>query len=577
MKTHYYTSISDPQIEKDVSFTERVYDNFAKRYRSSAFTTNANTLKQALTKLNAISEDRRIGKATRYLALLTALNTGDEKAQKKLNLYSQRLTQASNKLLFFSLELGKISKAQQKKFLNDKRLVNFQYELSQLFEHAKHQLTEAEEKIIRQLYDCSYGMWVEAIEKMLGKRTISYRGEIIPVNEAFGRLESLPLKEQTKYWNLIMTAIDPLKETVEHELTAIVSRKKITDELRGYKEPYSASILNHEDDEKSVLALIDAVSKEGFKLSRKFYKLKAKLLNQSSISYAERSAAVGTLPTISFKDGTEICREIFYGVNPVYGEIFDSLLTNGQIDVYPKAGKRGGAFCWGDTGQPTNVFLNQTDTVRSLETYAHEMGHAIHTERSKLQPAHYQGYSTTTAETASTFFEGLVSERLLELAPKKQKLALLHNKLSGDVATIQRQIAFFNFELEMHRHVRTQGAISHQELNTLMQKHLRSYCGPAVVVNELDGNSYIYVSHFRYGFYVYTYTFGMLMSSQMIDNLKSDPNYAKEIDHFLTAGGSDTVANIFSSIGLDTKNIATFTTGLNKMKQELKTLEKLMK
>jgi oligoendopeptidase F len=264
-------------------------------------------------------------------------------------------------------------------------------------------------------------------------------------------------------------------------------------------------------------------------------------------------------------------------VNDKYGKIFDRLLTNGQIDVYPSAGKRGGAFCWGDTGQPTNVFLNQADTVRSLETYAHEMGHAIHTERSKVQPAHYQGYSTTTAETASTLFESILFDSILEQASSSQKTYLLHDKLIGDIATIQRQIAFHNFELEMHTHVREQGAISHTELNQLMQKHMKSYCGPGVSVNEEDGNSYIYISHFRYGFYVYTYTFGMLMSSLMAQNFYSDPTYTREIDSFLTAGGSDTVANIFKSIGINTKKIETFETGLTKMENEIKLLEKLTK
>jgi oligoendopeptidase F len=576
MKGLYYRSELDPQLEKDVAYSERAYKQFAKKYRPKKFATDVNTLRSALLDLNKLQENPRIGKVTRYLALLTALNSGNEAAQKKLNLYSQRLTSASNQLLFFTLVLGNVSDQQQKKFLQAQPLQEFRYDLARLFAQAKHQLSEPEEKLLRQLYDCAYGMWVEAVEKMLGQRTIEYHGETIPVNAAFGRVDTLPLKAQTPFWRSIMTAIDPLKETVEHELTAIVTKQKIEDQLRGYPQPYSAAIAEHEDDEKSVLALVDAVSSEGFKLSRKFYKLKAKLLGLDSITYAQRSAPVGNLPTLSFAEAAEICRDVFYGVNPMYGDIFDRLLINGQVDVYPKPGKRGGAFCSGAVAQPTQVFLNQADTFRSLETLAHEMGHAIHTERSKVQPAHYQHYSTTTAETASTFFEGLVTDKLLSQVPDKHKLTLLHNKLSSDVATIQRQIAFFNFELAMHKHVREQGAITHQELNQLMQKHLRSYCGPAVAIDELDGNSYIYVSHFRYGFYVYTYTFGILMSSQMIDKIQSDQAYATEIERFLTAGGSDSVANIFHSIGFDTKKIETFLTGLNKMKREIKHLEKLI-
>jgi oligoendopeptidase F len=374
-----------------------------------------------------------------------------------------------------------------------------------------------------------------------------------------------------------MKEIDPLKEVVEHELTAVCIRKKISDELRGYEKPYSAAVRSHEDDEKSVEALITAVSTRGFTLSKRFYRLKAKLHGVKKIQYAQRSASLGEGATIPFKEATTICRDIFYGVNPLYGEIFDRLLTSGQIDVYPKPGKRGGAFCSGDVAQPTHVFLNQADTLSSIETYAHEMGHAIHTERSKEQPAHYQGYSTTTAETASTFFEGLLFDAILDQAPDNLKAQLLHDKISRNIATIQRQIAFHNFELEMHETVRREGAITHDELNKLMQKHLRSYCGPAIEISELDGNSYIYVGHFRYGFYVYTYTFGILMSSLMAESLQLDSTYKEKIDTFLIAGGSADVHSIFKSIGFDTKKIETFERGLDKMEAEIKTLEKLAK
>lgn len=575
MKGLYYTSVDDPQIEADMKFTEEGYAKFAKKYRHSDFTKNPATLLKALQDNNKLDENPRYAKPLRYLMLLTALDSGNEKARKKLNLLSARQVKAYNKLIFFALELGKISKSQQKKFLSDPRLSGYKYALTKLFASAKHQLTESEEKIILQLNNCSYDMWVEAIEKMLGQRSIKFKGKTIPVNAAFAQIDQLPNRERDKFWKLTMQAIDPLKEMVEHELTAIVTKKKISDELRGYQKPYSAAVLDHEDDEKSVEALIEAVSTRGFALSKKFYKLKAKLLDKETITYAERNARIGTQLQVPFGVATDMCRDVFYSVNPEYGIIFDRLLTNGQIDVYPAPGKRGGAFCSGDVGQPTHVFLNHTDTMRSVETYAHEMGHAIHTERSKVQLPQYQGYSTTTAETASTLFEGLLMERLLGQASDSQKKTLLHDKIAGDIATIQRQITFHNFELEMHTMVRENGGITHPELNNLMQKHLKAYCGPGMIIDELDGNSYIYISHFRYGFYVYTYTFGILMSSLMTQKFMENPNYSDEIDAFLTAGGSDTVANIFKSIGINTKKIETFERGLDKMAAEIKLLETL--
>jgi len=571
----YYKSINDPQIEKDVVATEKLYKSFVKKYQGSDFTSNPKTLKAALLQLNILEANGISGKPTRYLSLLTALNANDEAATKRLALLGQRLTKVGNSLLFFGLELAKTSKENQRQLLNAPELTDFTYYLKGVFENAKYQLTEPEEKIVRLLGNCSYGMWVDATEKMISNKSVSYKGKEIPVNEALNTITTLPFKEQQTFWEATMKVVATLDEVVEHELTAICTRVKISDELRGYKKPYSASVIDKEDDEKSVEALITAVSTKGFNLSKKFYQHKAKLHGLKQMEYGQRNAVLGSPAIIDFAQSTEICRDVFYGVNPQYGEIFDKILTNGQIDVYPKKGKGGGAFMSAGTGQPTQVFLNHTNTINSLETYAHEMGHAIHSERSKTQPVHYDSYSLTTAETASTLFEGLLFDAVLAQSTPDQQATLLHNKLIGDIATIQRQIAFHNFELEMHLTVREQGAVTKTDLNTMMQKHLKSYCGPGVHVTELDGNSYIYVGHFRYNFYVYTYVFGILMSSIIAEKFAADNSYAAKIDQFLTAGGSDNVANIFKSIGINTKKIETFEYGLTKMEQEIKLLQKL--
>ena len=575
LKKHYYTSEKDPQIEKDLKKTEAAYRRFAARYKKSAFTTNAKLLRKALEELNALSMNPSTARPGRYFSLRTALNSSDETANKRLNQIDERLTKAANEILFFDLELGKIPKQQQRKFLKDPALSNFTYYLKRVFEEAQHDLTEAEERIIRLISGPSYSMWVDATEKMLGKRTVRYKQKDIPLNEAIDYVGVLPFAEKPKLWKLITAELDTLTEVVENEITAICTRKKIGDELRGFKKPYSATVMNYENTEKSVESLIAAVSDIGFKNSQRFYKLKAKLHKVEKLQYAQRGAQIGITPTIPFSDAVAICRDVFYAVDTTYGTIFDTMLTNGQIDVYPKEGKRGGAFMSGESAQPTKVFLNHVNTFGSLTTLAHEMGHAIHTERSKTQPPQYQGYSTTTAETASTLFEGFLFNAVYDQANEKQRTVLLHDKLSRDIATIQRQIAFFNFELEMHTAVREQGAITREELNTMMQKHLRSYMGPAVNVTKEDGHSYVYVSHFRYGFYVYSYAFAILMNSVMAERYKHDHSYLKNIDQLLTSGCSADVATLFKRIGLNTESATTFIKGLEAQTNEINRLSKL--
>lgn len=575
LKTLYYTSEKDPQIEKDIVTTERAYKAFAKKYKGKDFTSTAKRLLQALQDSEKLSEMPQSRKPVYYYSFRTVLNAHDSVAQKQLSLIDNRVTKAGNQVLFFGLEIGKITKDLQKKYLKDKSLKKYWYDLEQTFKNAKHVLTEPEEKILNLKSDVCRGMWIAGTDKILSKRNVVYKGKTIPLNAAIDLVNTVSTKERPKLWKLCTDQFKDLAEVAENEINAVITNKKINDELRGYKTPYQATIAGYENNEKSVLALVDAISSKGFALSRKYYKLKAKHAGVKKIPYANRADDVGKPIMIPYKEAVKICRDTFYEMNEMYGAIFDTMLENGQIDVYPKEGKTGGAFCAHATNIPTFVMLNQVDSTRSLTTLAHEMGHAIHSERSKTQPSIYDSYSTTTAETASTLFEGIAQQKLIDALPDSQKLSMLNERISDGIATICRQIAFFNFEKELHETIRSQGAMTWQEMAKLFQKHVQAYMGPAVEVTEEDGLSFVYVGHFRNFFYVYTYAYGELMSNIMTQKYRENPAFVEKIDMFLTAGGSDTVENIFKSIGLNANKTETFLESLKTLETDIKEFEKL--
>lgn len=572
----YYRSLDDPQIEKDIHKAEKAYARFADKWQKTNFTKDTNLLKQSLTELEKVAAMPEVSKASRYFNFKLALNSNDHKAQQKQALLTKRLRKTTDKVIFYSLTLGKIPKQKQKTILADKNLSHFHYYLERIFLGAKYNLSEKEEKIINLKSPQSYAMWVDAVEKILSNREVSWKGKLLPVPEALETIDLLKTKDKIALWELIISEMKEIGEIAEHEFNAIITDVRTEDELRGYKKPYSATVLSYEDSEKSVENLVSTVSNEGFALSKKFYRLKAKYHRLKQIHYTQKYESIGPETKIPFKDAVEICRSVFYDLKADYGKLFDHMLENGQIDVYPKKGKRGGAFMSYQTNQPIHVFLNHTDNFKSLETLAHEMGHAIHASRSSKQTAFYDGHSITTAETASTLFENLLFEAFYEQVDKKKKKYLLHDRITRDIATIQRQIAFFNCELEIHQTITEQGAMTNKELAGVMYKHLKSYLGPAVSLRPEDGYSYVYVSHLRYGFYVYTYSFGILMSTIMAKKYTADKNFIKEIDKFLSAGESDNVRNLFKAIGIDTENKNTYKNALKNHEANIEEFEKMV-
>src|SRR3989338_6636530 len=94
------------------------------------------------------------------------------------------------------------------------------------------------------------------------------------------------------------------------------------------------------------------------------------------------------------------------------------------------------------------------------------------------------------------------------------KMVALHNKIQDDIQTIFRQIACFNFELEIHKTIRKKGNMSKEELSACMNKHMKNYIGH-VELTEKGGYFFVDWSHIRRFFYVYSYAFGQLASKAL--------------------------------------------------------------
>jgi oligoendopeptidase F len=573
-----YKGHDDPDIEKDMKAIEKAYGAFDTKYRGKTdYIKNETKLAAALKDFESLFTTLALTKPLSYLHYSQDLDSKDSVARAKSTQLMERFTKNEHKIVFFELALGKIPANLQKKFLASKKLSHFKFYLSMIFERAKYTLSESEEKIMGLKSIPSYQMWIDATEKLLGGQSVDFEGKKMPLPEALGKIADLPLQPRRELHAKAMKALEGLSDIAESEINAVVVNKKINDELRGYKEPYDATISQYQNDRKSVLALTSVVTKN-FKISHKFYSLKAKLLKLPKLEYSDRNVGIATdVKKTTFTEGVEILRKVFSAADTRYRTILDSFLENGQIDVYPKQGKTGGAYCSGNLNAPTFVLLNFTDTMDEVSTFAHEMGHAIHTELAKSQSALYQDYSIATAEVASTLFESFTFDYLFERMTKEEQISALHNKINDDVQTIFRQIACFNFETELHNTIRAKGGMSKEEIRTLLNKHMKAYIGPSMEITDLDGNFFVQWGHIRRFFYVYSYAFGQLISKALYAEYKKDKKFITKINQFLSAGGSDTPENIFKAIGIDVTKPDFWEKGLKSIEKDIETLEKLTK
>ena len=376
-----------------------------------------------------------------------------------------------------------------------------------------------------------------------------------------------------------MTFWRSMVEVAESEINSILANKKIDDELRNAPRPDTLRHLADDIESEVVDSLIEAVSQR-FPIPARYYALKAKLLKVKKLAYHERNVEYGAMTgRYPFPRSVDLVHTVLGKLDPEFADIFAGFIENGQIDAYPKKDKDSGAFCIHHLMvQPTYILLNHSGKLHDVLTIAHELGHGINNELiKKKQHALDFGTPTSTAEVASTFMEDFVLDEIIRSANDEQRLAIMMQKLNDDVSSIFRQVGCYQFERELHKDYRGKGYLSKGEIGKLFRKHMAAYMGHAVLQSEGSENWWVYWSHIRYFFYVYSYASGLLISKSLQNSVKQDPAFIHKVKEFLSAGLSDSPKNIFGRLGIDISDKRFWDRGLDEVESLLDDTEQLAK
>jgi oligoendopeptidase F len=148
-------------------------------------------------------------------------------------------------------------------------------------------------------------------------------------------------------------------------------------------------------------------------------------------------------------------------------------------------------------------------------------------------------------------------------------------KLNDEVSTIFRQVACYRFEQELHQEFRQKGYLSKEEIGRLFQKHMAAYMGDFVEQSMGSQNWWVYWSHIRSFFYVYSYASGLLISKSLQTSVKENPKFIEKVKEFLSAGLSDSPRNIFKKLGVDIADPRFWNKGLDEVESILLETTKL--
>jgi oligoendopeptidase F len=577
---------NDPAMAEERKIVERESYKFINKWRDRAdYLSNPKILKQALDEYeNWQRYYGTAGKEGNYFSLRAAQDQNNPKLKARYNKIQDFSNRILNNIQFFTLKIARIPHNRQKEFLDSLDLKNYKHFLEKIFAESKYLLSEQEERILNLKSLPAYINWVNMTEGFLSKEervVLGSNGK--KIKKSFSEILSLTSDKKKKTRDIAAIAInDIFKENAkiaEAEMNSIMADKKINDELRGFVRPDSSMHLSDEIDSQIADVLVEAATKR-FDISKKYYRLKAKLFGVKRLKYYERNVEYGKRnKTYSYQEVVSLVYNVFCKVDKEFGNIFKQFVENGHIDVYPKKGKSGGAFCLRHLiSHPTFILLNHTEKMRDVFTIAHESGHGINSELvKKKQNSLNSGGAPFTSEVASKLMEEFVFDGLLKEDNDEMRLQAIMMKLNDEIIHIFMTAAENNFEFELHQKFREKGYLSIEEIGRLHKKHAIEYMGSAVEQTPGSENWWMHITHLRVFFYNYQYAAGILIAKALHDFAKKDPEFISKIKEFLSAGTSESPKNIFRNMNIGVSSKEFWNKGIDEVEDLLNETEKLAK
>lgn len=350
--------------------------------------------------------------------------------------------------------------------------------------------------------------------------------------------------------------------------------------LRGYSSAINMRNVKNDIPDEVISVLLKTCEKNATVFQR-FFKLKAKALGVSKLRRFDLYAPLPNKDTetrYNYKESLEIVSEVLKAFDNDFYLHLTTILNSNHIDAFPDSHKAGGAFCMTISNNLTPyVMLNYLGSKRDVMTMSHEFGHAIHSLFSAKQSILAQEAPLPLAETASTFSETLVFEKMYANAKtKEEKRSMLFHKLSDSYATIMRQNYFVLFELEAHKLIPEGVRIN--DLHKKYLENLNKQFDGAVEVDEVFQYEWLYIPHIvNSPFYCYAYSFGELLAMSLFNNFKQHgKEYNIKIKNILMAGGSENAVALLAQQGIDITKEAFWQASFDYISTQIDELESLM-
>jgi pepF/M3 family oligoendopeptidase len=446
--------------------------------------------------------------------------------------------------------------------------------LRELKEDAAHRMDKAIESWILRLSLTGGETFAQLREKLAATLTANFRGEEIPLSAVRAKAYDPDPAVRKEAYEAELLAYPKVELAIATCLNGIKGEARIQAEARHFDSVLDWTLHDSRMDRETLEALWTAVS-ETLTDFRRYLKAKGRLLGHTDgIPFYDLMAPVGKgMRTYTAEEARALLAQKLGSFTPAMGAFIHEAFDNRWIDMYPRSGKQGGAFCSSvHTLDISRVLTNFAGSFADISTLAHELGHAWHNRCMAGLPILLTEHPMPLAETASIFNETLLSHAVLKTASPEEAFTIIEAELMEATQSIVDIYGRFLFESEVIN-TRADHALSVNELKEAMLRAQEASYGDGLEKDARHPYMWACKGHYyspTLHFYNFPYAFGLLFAKGVFAQyLEKGESFVPTYNKLLRSCGNGTVYDVAMSVGIDVHSVDFWRSSLNVLKESM--------
>lgn len=551
-----------PSVFESREVWETAYQQFSEQLPAlKRFEGHLNASHSTLKEWFALTSEMSmaIGKLIVYVGMSTAVDTNDQQALAMQGRVQMLYGQYQATSAFAEPELLQIGLETLRQWMDaDPALATYRHYIEDLFRKQQHIRSAEVEEILGRLADNfsmpyrTYSMLTDADFKF------QQAAENHPVAQStITELMHNPSREVRRTaWENYADLYLAYKHTLAANYLASVKQDAFQAQVRGYANSLEAALF---PDNISVEVFHNLVEtyRRFLPTWQRYWAIRRRILGFDTLHpYDIWAPLTDVRPVVPYDQAVDWLTEALAPLGDDYVQIMRrGSLEDRWVDRYPNDGKSSGAFSSGWKGTHPFIMMSYADSLESMSTLAHELGHSMHSYLTwQHQPLYYSGYSSFVAEVASNFHQAMLRDYLFKHnADPAFQIALIEEAMSNFHRYFFIMPTLARYEHEVHQRVENGGSLTADDMIGLMTERFSEGYGTEMDIDhDRVGITWAQFPHLYAAYYPFQYATGISGAHALAARvLAGEPNAAEDYRGFLSSGSAAYPIDVLKKAGVD--------------------------